>query len=135
MPSGEGAAILRARCTACHGPELIVQQRLDSNGWSRELDKMIGWGAMVDEAERNMLVPYLARHFGPPVTGAVSDDAVPLLKTRCSTCHDLTLIAQQRLDTDGWTRELDKMIGWGAMVTDAEKGELASLLGRRTREP
>ena len=132
LPPGDGAAIVRGRCMACHGPELIAQQRLDSDGWNRELDKMVGWGAVVEPAERDVLVHYLARHFAAALPEAGTDDAGPLLRARCSTCHDLTLIAQQRLDADGWARELDKMIGWGATLTEAEKAELASLLGRRS---
>lgn len=135
VPPGDGAAIVRARCLACHGSELIAQQRLDAGGWGRELDKMVGWGATVEPAEREVLVRYLARVFGPPLKGADTDEASALLRSRCSACHDSTLIAQQRLDVDGWSRELDKMTGWGATLTEAEKAELASLLGRRVREP
>lgn len=135
LPPGEGAAIVRARCVACHGSELIAQQRLDREGWSRELDKMVGWGATVEATEREVLVRYLARVFGAGARSTVTDDAAPLLRARCSACHDTTLIAQQRLDVGGWSRELDKMIGWGATLTEAEKAELASLLGRRAGGP
>ena len=135
LPPGDGGAIVRARCVVCHGSELIAQQRLDAGGWGRELDKMVGWGATVEPAEREVLVRYLARVFGAPVEGADTEEAAPLLRSRCSACHDSTLIAQQRLDVDGWSRELDKMTGWGATLSEAEKAELASLLGRRVRKP
>ena len=46
---------------ACHGPGLIAQQRLDRAGWTREVDKMIGWGAAVGAQEKEPLVAYLAR--------------------------------------------------------------------------
>ena len=53
-----------ASCTAsCHGPSLIAQQRLDRNAWSREIDKMIGWGAVVPAAEKDVFINYLAASF------------------------------------------------------------------------
>lgn len=134
LPPGDGAAILRNRCLACHGPQLIAQQRLSEDGWSRELDKMTGWGATVAPDERETLVRYLGLHFGASRESSVAADAAPLLKLRCSACHDLTLIAQQRLDEEGWSRELDKMIGWGAALTEAEKSQLAASLARRSHE-
>ena len=43
-----GLAQIPTDCTqACHGPSLIAQQRLDASGWTREVNKMIGWGATV----------------------------------------------------------------------------------------
>jgi hypothetical protein len=55
------------------------------------------------------------------------------VRTRCTVCHDLALVEQQRLDVDGWRREIDKMIGWGAGVTPDEKDPLAAYLARRYR--
>jgi DMSO/TMAO reductase YedYZ molybdopterin-dependent catalytic subunit len=46
-------------CTACHGPDLIDQQRLTRVGWQREVEKMMRWGARVPEAEKDTLVDYL----------------------------------------------------------------------------
>ena len=34
-------------------------------GWTREIDKMIRWGAAISDAEKEPLVDYLASHFGP----------------------------------------------------------------------
>jgi DMSO/TMAO reductase YedYZ molybdopterin-dependent catalytic subunit len=60
-----GRKVLDARCLACHDTMLITQQRLTIPGWTREVDKMIGWGAGVTDAEKQSLVEYLANHFGP----------------------------------------------------------------------
>ena len=134
LPSGEGAEITRNRCTTCHGSGLIVQQRLSRDGWSREIDKMVGWGAVIPEVERNVLLNYLAAIGGAAPEAAQASAAVDgaaLLKTRCLVCHDLHLVDQQRLDAAGWRREMDKMIGWGATLTDAEKDALIEHLARR----
>jgi len=38
----------------------------------------------------------------------------------CTPCHSLRLIHSQRLSRAGWTKELDKMAGWGTKMTDRE---------------
>ena len=49
----------------------------------------------------------------------------------CRVCHDDDLSAQQRLTRDGWGREVDKMIRWGARVTPEERGPLVEFLASR----
>lgn len=135
LPPGQGSALVGTRCLECHGPELIIQQRLSPDGWSREIDKMTAWGARIDETERPVLIGYLAANFperpgtaGSPVT---TDRGGVVLKARCLTCHDANLIEQQRLGADAWSREVDKMIGWGAVLTAEEKGILVEYLSKR----
>ena len=38
----------------------------------------------------------------------------------CVPCHSLRLIHSQRLSRAGWTKELDKMGGWGTKYTDRD---------------
>lgn len=135
-PAGTGAETLRARCLTCHGTDLIAQQRLSRDGWSREIDRMAGWGAAVDAADRERLLDYLAANFGvrraPRDAGAAIDTGATVLQARCLVCHDRRLIEQQRLDAAGWRREVNKMIGWGATVTESEKEALVAHLVRWT---
>jgi mono/diheme cytochrome c family protein len=64
-PGGPGKEIVATKCGICHGPELIASQRLTPAQWTKEVDKMVGWGAPLDPAEKAVLAAYLARHFGP----------------------------------------------------------------------
>ena len=136
LPPGRGADVARERCTACHGAALIVQQRLTREGWSREIDKMVGWGAVVAEGDRETLLDYLSTTFGvrpssAPGVAAAEGPVSSILTTRCQACHDMHLVQQQRLDATSWRREVDKMIGWGAVLNDAERDALiAHLAGR-----
>jgi mono/diheme cytochrome c family protein len=136
LPAGQAADTVRARCTSCHGIELIVQQRLTREGWRREVEKMTSWGAVIAPDEQDALLDHFAASFGvEPIRTAdgTTSKAAALLQARCQTCHDLRLIEQQQLNADGWARELDKMIGWGAALTDSEKEMLVEHLARPVR--
>lgn len=136
LPGGQGADTVRARCISCHGIELIVQQRLPREGWLRELEKMTSWGAVVAPGEQDALLDYLSASLGVEpirIADETTSKGAALLQARCQTCHDTRLIEQQRLNADGWARELDKMIGWGAALTDSEKEMLVEHLARPTR--
>jgi len=133
LPEGPGADTLRARCLGCHGADLITSQRLSDAGWGREIDKMVRWGATVSESDRPALQRYLATHFAPaPVTSHSSDAAgEAVFKRACLSCHGADLTEQQRLSPTGWTREVEKMIRWGAVVSETDKPALVEFLASR----
>jgi mono/diheme cytochrome c family protein len=133
LPAGEGAAVVKARCLSCHGTDLITSQRLSDAGWSRELDKMVRWGASLSDAERASAVPYLALHFGPKPVGAHSTahDGEAVFARACLTCHGADLTEQQQLSPAGWTREVEKMMRWGARLAEADKDALVRYLAAR----
>ena len=45
LREGPGADVVRTRCLTCHQEDIIRQQRLTHQGWEREVDKMVRWGA------------------------------------------------------------------------------------------
>ena len=61
----QGLAFINARCTICHSSDLITQQQLDRSMWTKEVDKMIKWGAPVRPEERKFLLDYLSTCYGP----------------------------------------------------------------------
>jgi len=61
----QGLAFINARCTICHSSDLITQQQLDRTIWTKEVDKMIRWGAPVRHEERKFLLDYLSTYYGP----------------------------------------------------------------------
>jgi len=65
LPTGPVQAKVRTACTECHDSHIIVQQRLSNKAWSREVDKMIKWGAVVDSVDRNAFIDYLSVNFPP----------------------------------------------------------------------
>lgn len=136
LPESKGVQVVREQCLSCHEADLIVQQRLTRAGWTREIDKMIRWGATVSATERDPMLDYLATHFGPRPATAASNQAKEeasgelIFQTQCMGCHEDDLTRQQRLTRAGWTREVDKMIRWGATVSAAEKELLLDYLAK-----
>ncbi len=54
-------------CTECHEARIILQQRLSKTVWTKEVEKMIKWGAVVDASDRDALIDYLSSNFSPEV--------------------------------------------------------------------
>jgi hypothetical protein len=133
LPDAPGSEAVRVRCLTCHGADIIRGQRLSRAGWEREVEKMVGWGAQLGAREKEEIIDYLSAHVGPNVAAPVrsGESAAAALLPRCLTCHDMRLIEQQRLTTPGWVREIDKMIGWGATVTESERTLLSEYLATR----
>ena len=133
LPDGEGVEVARRRCLSCHRADLIVSQRLDEAGWGGEVAKMVRWGAAVPETERESLVTYLARNFSPApaVSDVRADEGETVYKRACLTCHGADMVESQRLSPTAWTREVEKMMRWGARLTDREKTALVDYLALR----
>ncbi len=139
--SAHGGEIMKTQCLTCHGDDLIQQQRLNKAGWTREVEKMMRWGAEVKDADKEHLVEYLAANYpqrpfskelptapAPAVDATVIARGKTLFEGKCLTCHGDDLTKQQRLSKTGWTKEVEKMVRWGAEVTDDEKAVLVEFL-------
>lgn len=63
LPRGPMQSKAQTGCTTCHDSHIIVQQRLSKAAWSKEVDKMIKWGAIVNPSDRDALVDYLSTNF------------------------------------------------------------------------
>jgi hypothetical protein len=131
----DGVAERMLSCTAsCHGPSLIAQQRLSRDGWAREVDKMIGWGAKVSANDKNALVNYLALTFKssrprPNTARAIPDmEGKEVFQVSCMGCHDEQPVSSIKRDAAAWSLEVEKMIRWGAYVPSARKTELIKFL-------
>ena len=71
-PRAEGLIV--ARCSVCHSPDLVAQQRLPKDRWLATVDKMKHWGAEITDDEAELLVRYLSVRYHP----AAPDHLPPL---------------------------------------------------------
>jgi len=65
LPAGAMQAKATTACTECHEARIILQQRLTKAAWTKEVDKMSKWGALMDANDRDALIDYLSANFGP----------------------------------------------------------------------
>jgi hypothetical protein len=65
LPPGPMQAKATTSCTECHEARIILQQRLNKGAWTKEVDKMMKWGAVVEASDRDALIDYLSTNFGP----------------------------------------------------------------------
>jgi hypothetical protein len=64
LPAGPLQAKVTTACTECHESRIVVQQRLGKAAWTKEVDKMMKWGAVVDPQDRDGFIDYLSANFG-----------------------------------------------------------------------
>ncbi len=69
-------------CIQCHSLRLVDSQRLSAAAWGKEIDKMIGWGAVVPD--RQLLLDYLSGEYSdtkpiprPALSGDGSKEGSP----------------------------------------------------------
>jgi hypothetical protein len=65
LPPGPMQAKATTSCLECHEARIILQQRLSKAAWTKEVDKMVKWGAVVDGSDRDALIDYLSTNFSP----------------------------------------------------------------------
>jgi hypothetical protein len=65
LPAGPMQAKATTSCLECHEARIILQQRLSKATWTKEVDKMIKWGAVVDASDHDALIDYLSTNFSP----------------------------------------------------------------------
>jgi len=65
LPAGSMQAKATTSCLECHEARIILQQRLSKAAWTKEVDKMTKWGALVDPADHDALIDYLSANFSP----------------------------------------------------------------------
>jgi hypothetical protein len=63
LPAGPMQAKANTACAECHDARIILQQRLNNSAWTKEVDQMTKWGALVDPQDRDALIDYLSSNF------------------------------------------------------------------------
>jgi cytochrome c oxidase cbb3-type subunit 3 len=77
--------LILARCSVCHTPDLVAQQRLPKDRWEATVQKMRHWGAEITEEEAGLLVRFLSARYHP---GA--PDQLPPLDSELRQAEPLT---------------------------------------------
>jgi mono/diheme cytochrome c family protein len=143
-PDGPVWEVIRKNCTACHGIDDYAFYALDKAGWSKLIDeKHKPTDANLSEADRNLLLGWLAERFGPAtkpfprtyippeITTFFSDpEAFRLMNRACTRCHAIDKVQGSRKAADDWRVTLVDMRERGAQLSDEELERLVEWLGR-----
>lgn len=67
----------------------------------------------------------------PATAPQAADRAAPaLIAERCTVCHDLAQVTSARKSAADWTETLDRMVGYGATLSPAERDAILHRLIR-----
>lgn len=88
--------------------------------------------AEIDTSDFNVRSPALTAE-SLPQPGAVTASLPPgagmdAVRSRCVACHEPAMLRQQRLTAQQWMAEIEKMEGWGAPVSNADKAQMSAYL-------
>ena len=113
----DGEQILNASCsTGCHDSRPIQTSAKSEAEWSETIATMADRGATISDQDKAILVPYLARIYGPIPEGRGKDVVLNV----CTMCHDLTRIKRSRHTMEEWEDVLSTMLNEGAPLSDAD---------------
>jgi hypothetical protein len=65
LPEGPGKTIVFKKCQACHGLDLVRNERGSRENWAGILDEMVNNGLVINEKDKNLVLEYLSSHLGP----------------------------------------------------------------------
>jgi hypothetical protein len=118
-------------CTTSHhlAHYAIAHGLRTSAQWEEVINRMISYGASVSDEQYQLLLDYLATD--APGPGVDVEAAQALLNSNCTTCHPLADYGVEPgiYTAAEWLETLDRMISYGASLTDPQKQLLLDYLG------
>ena len=63
LPAGRDRNLVIRACAVCHPIELVVAKKRTDEDWERQMARMVGFGAKVDDAEQDRILDYLEGWF------------------------------------------------------------------------
>ena len=83
LPPGPGRDETIRTCSRCHAPELAAAQHQTRDEWQVTISKMANLGAEANDNEFDVILNYLARHFGPEAAQPVNVNKATAVEMEC----------------------------------------------------
>jgi hypothetical protein len=119
----------------CHGVDIIVDKKLDRNGWKDMVQKMVGYGMQMSDKEVDLTADYLSKNFGaqapPPSGGADEKAALRFINGICSSCHDAELIRGTQGTKQEWLAIVKNMNEKGSGLSEKDSELLVNYLSEK----
>jgi cytochrome c553 len=151
LPDGPVRSVILHSCTQCHGIDEYGYYAMDRDAWLALIERMkvtpsgVVAGAVISDADREILLDWLVAEFGPDSTpferqyiprelgetDLLSDtQARERIASSCSTCHGVDVVFDARRDESGWRRIVTREMGRGAALLIDEADPLIEWLAR-----
>ena len=114
-PAPSGKYTLMARATNAAGQTQPLREEWNPSGYL--------WNVA-----QPMEVVVSGEEVPPAATGVHPSQQPPGYKNTCFTCHDESMMTQQRLTPAQWDREVQKMTGWGARLKPEDREAILKYL-------
>lgn len=53
-------SVIEKRCYVCHNLDIVLKAKKSNDEWEKTIDRMIGYGARLNEEERDAIIKYLS---------------------------------------------------------------------------
>ncbi|HEX4997643.1 MAG TPA: hypothetical protein VFY29_05430 [Terriglobia bacterium] len=106
----KGKDLAEKECTVCHDLDLAASLRYTRPEWEGLVQSMIDKGSALKKEDAPAVAEYLAANYG----------VRQLVEEACSTCHDFTPVAEQRLSRADWDNLVRSMVDRGAPLNAAQ---------------
>jgi cytochrome c5 len=63
--AADGASLLETRCSVCHSADRPKQAKKTRDQWDQTVTRMMSKGAQLTDAEKSVLLDYLAKTYKP----------------------------------------------------------------------
>ena len=140
LPEGSARTLVATQCVACHALDITLSKRGTDAEWRVIVQSMVERGAPIAAGDAVAVAAYLGQHFGPgvPLVVAAPSGAVTLadgpgkdvLTSRCFQCHQMSMWSALHQDRKAWESVLYRMVGRGALWTQADIDAMAGYLTR-----
>jgi competence protein ComEA len=100
LPEGEGKDVVKRMCHDCHAMETVVSPRYSKDRWASVVDDMMAFGAQGSDDDIEIVVEYLAKHFGPERPRAAGSKTPSLDKVNVNTANVPELAAVLQLSVE-----------------------------------
>ena len=142
LPEGDGKAVVSGACVGCHALDLVTAKTATRDEWAGIVERMKSYGMTLDATQTTTVVDYLAKSFPPKGATPTQAAAAPaagqdnasdaagkaLLDGVCASCHGADLTTSKQSTRQEWQETIDRMKGYGAVMTDQQVTTLLDYL-------
>jgi truncated hemoglobin YjbI len=114
-------ALIEEKVAGNHDLERIFNAVKTRDEWEETLDRMIGYGAEINDEEKEIIIAYLLDRDSEEMEASSEVDVDALIEEKVAGNHDLGRIFNADKTREEWVETLDRMIGYGAQINDEEK--------------